>query len=39
LPLPRIAPISSLGFLADYNYGSLRYYDDKGVKDIHRDTD
>jgi hypothetical protein len=28
-----------VGFLADYNYGSLRYYSDKGVKDIHRDTD
>jgi hypothetical protein len=28
-----------VGFLADYNYGSLRYYGDKGVKDIHRDTD
>ena len=25
-------------FLADYNYGSLRYYGDQGVKDIHRDA-
>src|SRR4029453_9914115 len=24
-----------VGFLADYNYGSLRYYGDKGGKDIH----
>jgi hypothetical protein len=28
-----------VGFLADFDYGSLRYYGDKGVKDIHRDTD
>jgi hypothetical protein len=28
-----------VGFLADYNYGSLRYYGDKGVKDIDRDAD
>ena len=27
-----------VGFLADYNYGSLRYYSDQGVKDIHRDA-
>jgi hypothetical protein len=28
-----------VGFLADYNYGSLRYYGDQVVKDIHRDVD
>ena len=28
-----------VGFLADYNYRSLRYYGDQGVKDIHRDAD
>jgi hypothetical protein len=28
-----------VGFLADYDYGSLRYYSDKGVKDINRDAD
>jgi hypothetical protein len=27
-----------VGFLADYNYRSLRYYGDQGVKDIHRDA-
>lgn len=24
-----------VGFLADYHYGSLRYYGDKGVKDVY----
>ena len=28
-----------VGLLADYDYGSLRYYGDEGVKDIHRDAD
>jgi hypothetical protein len=28
-----------VGFLADYNYRSSRYYGDQGVKDIHRDAD
>jgi hypothetical protein len=28
-----------VGFLADYNYRSLRYYGHQGVKDIHRDAD
>ena len=27
-----------VGLLADYDYGSLRYYGDEGVKDVHRDT-
>jgi hypothetical protein len=28
-----------VGLLADYDYGSLRYYGDEGVKDVHRDAD
>ena|SRR5215211_5145631 len=28
-----------VGFLADYHYGSLRYYGDKGVKDVYGSTD
>jgi hypothetical protein len=28
-----------VGFLADCHYGSLRYYGDKGVKDVHPSTD
>ena len=28
-----------VGFLADYHYGSLRYYRDKGVKDVYGSTD
>lgn len=31
--------VGFLGFLADYNYRSSRYYGDQGVKDIHRDAD
>ena len=27
-----------VGFLADYHYGSLRYYGDKGVKDVYGST-
>jgi hypothetical protein len=28
-----------VGLLADYDYGSLRYYGHDGVKDVHRDAD
>jgi hypothetical protein len=28
-----------IGFLADYQYGSLGYYGDQGVKDVHRSID
>jgi hypothetical protein len=28
-----------VGFLADCHYGSLRYYGDKGVKDVHPSAD